>query len=317
MVIEEIPAVDLSAKPPPGAYATVSTRFGRTRPHARETPGPRPSAETAVYLHGLAGSSLNWTDLTGLLATRMHGIALDLPGFGHTEPPDGFDFSRQASAHVVIRFLEDLGAGPVHLFGNSFGGTVAIEVAAVRPDLVSTLTLVSPAMPDLRIDPRRLSDQRLALAFLPFVGRPVRRRLAAMSARERAERLIRLCFAEPEAVPPHRMNEATEEIRERASLSWAGPALGHTTAELIRSWLVPHPRSLWSLLARIEAPGLVVWGREDRVVSVRKAPRTAKTLRRGRLLVLPRTGHVAQMERPRMLAGAALGMVDEARAHRW
>jgi pimeloyl-ACP methyl ester carboxylesterase len=49
----------------------------------------------------------------------------------------------------------------VHLVGNSFGGAVALTVAARRPELVRTLTLVSPAMPDLRPDPRRVSDPRL------------------------------------------------------------------------------------------------------------------------------------------------------------
>ena len=60
-----------------------------------------------------------------------------------------------------------------------------------------------------------------------------------------------------------------------------------------------------------------MWGSEDRVLGIRKAPRTARDLPRGRLLVLPRTGHVAQMERPRMLARAVLGMLDEVDAHRW
>jgi len=51
-----------------------------------------------------------------------------------------------------------------------------------------------------------------------------------------------------------------------------------------------------------------VWGAQDRLVTVRKALRTARSLPRGRLLVLPRTGHVAQMERPVTVARAVLGM---------
>jgi pimeloyl-ACP methyl ester carboxylesterase len=315
LIADGVPTVDLSAKPPPGRHIDLSTRFGPTRIFVRETPGQEPAAETAVHVHGLAGSSSNWADLAGVLSVRLRSLAVDLPGFGRSEPPAGFDFTRRAHSDVLSRYLEGLGTGPIHLFGNSFGAAVAIEVAARRPDLVATLTLISPAMPDLRPDLRRVSDQRIALAYLPIIGRRARRELAAVSARERTERLMRLCFAEPDSVPPHRVEEAIEELRERALLPWAGLALERTTLELVRSW-VAQP-SLWMLLDHVHAPGLVVWGSEDRLVSVRKGPRTARTLRRGRLLVLPRTGHVAQMERPRMVARAVLAMLDEVRADAW
>ena len=67
-------------------------------------------------------------------------------------------------------------------------------------------------------------------------------------------------------------------------------------------------RSLWSIVPKLTMPTLVVWGTEDKLVTVRKAPRLARALPHGRLLVLPRTGHVAQMERPVTVARAVLGM---------
>ncbi|MEV5540157.1 alpha/beta fold hydrolase [Saccharopolyspora shandongensis] len=310
LVADGVPPIDLAAKPPPGRHTQLTTRWGPLRLHLRETPGPSPLAPTAVHLHGLAGSSTNWTDLAGLLAGRMRSIALDLPGFGRSEPPPGYAFTRQANADVVIRFLEQLDAGPVHLSGNSFGAAVAIEVAALRPDLVESLVLISPAMPDLRLDPRRLSDPRIAVAMVPVLGNRTRRELAMVPPAARTEQLVRLCFAEPDAVPPHRLAEAVAEFEERSRLPWSGPALGRTTVELLRSWLVPPARSLWRRLPEIDAPSLVVWGSADRVVTVRKAPRTANLLPRGRLLVLPRTGHVAQMERPQVVARAFLGLVQ-------
>lgn len=311
-----LPPMDLSAKPPPGRYVEVSTPSGALRLHVRETPGPGRDAPLALYVHGLAGSATNWTDLAGLLDSRLRGIAVDLPGFGRTEPPPDFDFGRQAHAEVVIGLLEALDR-PVHLFGNSFGGAVGIEVAVQRPDLVATLTLISPAMPDLRPDPRRVSDPRIALAWLPLIGSRMRRAMAATTPRERAERLMRLCFAHPELIPPHRVDEAAEEFREYAQLPWIGPALGRTTRGLLRSWVSAQSQSLWGLLGRVTAPTLVLWGDSDRLVHVGKAPRTANLLARGRLLVLPHTGHVAQIERPRMVARAALGMLEAVEAGTW
>jgi pimeloyl-ACP methyl ester carboxylesterase len=74
---------------------------------------------------------------------------------------------------------------------------------------------------------------------------------------------------------------------------------------------------MWTLGPLVTAPSLVVWGTHDRLVSVRKARRTAELLPKGRLLVLPGTGHVAQMERPVTVARAVVGMWDAVNRHAW
>lgn len=309
----ELPPLDLDVSQWPGR---VSTEGGGSL-YVREVEGPGGDAPTAVFVHGLGGSSTNWTDLAGLLSPRMRGLIVDLPGFGHSEPPRGYPYTLQAHADVVTRFVEAVGAGPVHLFGNSMGGAISILVAADRPDLVRTLTLVSPAVPDLRPRLSRVSDPRLPLAFVPVLGNRARRSLAALTPRERADQMMRLVYAHPEEVAPQRLKAAEDEIVERLTMPWARAALGHSTVGLMRSWLARKQRSLWAAAGRVTAPALVVWGTEDKLVSVRKAPRTAAVMPRGRLLVLPRTGHVAQMERPETVARAVLGMVDASDLGQW
>ncbi|WP_240687027.1 alpha/beta fold hydrolase [Amycolatopsis suaedae] len=306
-----LPPLDGTAKPWPGTHEVL----GGVRLHVRRTPGP--GGVRVVYVHGLGGSSTNWTDLAALLAPFAGGVALDLPGFGFSEPREGFDFSLAAHAAVVADALGDLADGPVHLVGNSMGGAIALLVAARRPELVRTLTLISPAMPDLRPHPGRLSDPRMALAYLPLVGGRIRRQLAAMGARERARQVIALCYADPGAFPEHRLEELTEEHGARASLAWAGPAMGRTTFGILRAWLARGPASLWNVAPLVRAPSLVVWGEQDRVISVRRAVRTARSLPDARLLVLPRTGHVAQMEQPVTVAQAVLGMWEGVDAGTW
>jgi pimeloyl-ACP methyl ester carboxylesterase len=270
----------------------------------------------AVYVHGLGGSSTNWTDLAALLAPVAGGTAPDLPGFGYSEPEDRFDFTLQAHADVVARHIEAVGA-PVHLFGNSMGGAIALLVAAQRPELVKTLTLISPAVPDRRPDPRRLSDPRMALAYLPLVGARVRAQLAALGPRERAAQVIKLCFADPSRFPESRLDELAEEHGARAGFTWANPAMARSTFAIFRAWSTLGKASLWSSAPRVRAPTLVVWGREDRIISVRRAMRTARAIPKARLLVLPRTGHVAQMERPIVVAKAVLGMWEHVEAGTW
>jgi pimeloyl-ACP methyl ester carboxylesterase len=105
----------------------------------RRSPARGPHPEPALFVHGLGGSSLNWTDLAYLLGDRLDGQAIDLPGFGYSDPARRYTIS--AMADRVIRWIEASDRGPVHLFGNSLGGAVTVRVAGIRPDLIRTLTL--------------------------------------------------------------------------------------------------------------------------------------------------------------------------------
>jgi pimeloyl-ACP methyl ester carboxylesterase len=291
-------------------------RSGGVALNVRRTPGPE-RGELAVYLHGLGGSSTNFTDLAGLVGTRLPGMAIDLPGFGRSAPPEGFDYALDSQAEVITTFLAGLDGEPVHLVGNSMGGVVALLVAARHPEQVRTLTLLAPAMPDLRMDPRRMSDPRVALTLLPVIGNWARQLLIEVPPEEQIERALRLCFADPSAVGSVRRAEAVQECVERAALTWAVAALRLSMQQLTRSWVAPGSRSLWRVAAQVKAPALVVWGAADKLVSVRKAPRTAAALPRGRLFVLPRTGHVPQIERPTSVARAMLGMIDAVDRAAW
>jgi pimeloyl-ACP methyl ester carboxylesterase len=303
-----LPALDPHRAPYPGREATA----GGVTLHVRETPGP--DGTPAVYVHGLGGSATNWTDLAALLATRAAGAAVDLPGFGLSQPLASRDYSPAGHADALLCFLAGRGR-PVHLLGNSFGGAVALSVAARRPELVRTLTLVSPAMPDLRPDPRRVSDPKLLLSLLPVIGKRARAELAAMDPRTRAEQVVRLCFGDPELAPEHRLAEAAAEYAARERLEWAREAAERTGKAMVLGWL--RGESLWSVAARVQAPTLVVWGDRDRLVAPRLARRTAAALRRSRLLVLPGVGHVAQMEAAETVARAVAGMWDAVEARSW
>jgi pimeloyl-ACP methyl ester carboxylesterase len=298
-----LPPLDPHRTPWPGRQVTA----GGVTLHVRETPGA--GDVPAVYLHGLSGSATNWTDLAALLATRAAGTAVDLPGFGLSRPLPAPDWSPAGVADAIAGFLAARPA-PVHLVGNSLGGAVALHVAARRPELVRTLTLVSPAVPDLRPDPRRLSDPRLALALVPGpLGRRARAQLVAMDPRARVEQVVRLCFGDPSAVPAHRLAEAADELVARVRLDWARAAADGTAKALLRSWW--RGESLWAVAARVQAPTLVVWGDRDRLVSSRLAPRTAAAIPGSRLLVLPGVGHVPQMEEPVAVARAVAALWDE------
>ena len=281
--------------------------------HVRDTPARTPGAEPAVYVHGLGGSSLNWTDLADLLADRVDGQAIDLPGFGRSDPTGRYSVA--ALAAWLIRWIEHADRGPVHLMGNSLGGAVAVRAAGTRPDLVRTLTLISPAMPFL--DPRRSFHGRmLPLLMLPNADRLAARRLAMIDPADLARMVIASCFADPRRFPEQRFAEAIEEARLRYTVPWYADAYIRSLRGLVSSFLrayLPGEGSMWRAAARIAAPTLVIGGRQDRLVDIRVAPQVARVIPDSRLLILEGVGHVAQMELPRAVARAFLGMLGEIR----
>ena len=270
---------------------------------------PWTGGEPALFVHGLGGAATNWTDLMGLLAHRLDGEAVDLPGFGHSPPPASGRYRLSVHARAVVDLLDRRGRGPVHLFGNSLGGAVSTRVAAWRPDLVKTLTLVSPALPDLR--PKRGSDPRLPLLLIPGVSSVAARRLAAQSPQARARAVLQLCYGDPRAVHPQRLAEAAEEVGRRNGLSHSQDAFTLSLRGLVGTYLQRGPTGLWAQAATVRAPTLLVWGDRDRLVDPALAPRAARTFPDSRLLVLSGVGHVAQMEVPDVVARTFLGMLDE------
>jgi pimeloyl-ACP methyl ester carboxylesterase len=306
---DEVIAVPSDALPLP--WPGRSVLLDGTLTHVRETPSDSPGAEPALYVHGLGGSSQNWTDLAHLLSDRLDGQAIDLPGFGLSEPARSYSVA--ALAGRVARWVERAGRGPVHLFGNSLGGAVAVRLAATRPDLVRTLTLISPAMPFL--DPRRSVQGRLLpLLLLPRAERLAARQLATIEPAALARLVIEACFADVTRFPEQRMAEAVEEATLRYTVPWYTSAYIRTLRGLVGSFLrayLPGSGSLWRNAARITAPTLVVAGRQDQLVDIRVAPQAARTIPDSRLLILDGVGHVAQMEVPRLVARAVWAMLDE------
>ncbi len=303
-----LPPFDPDRPPFPHCTVHLDGRCIQLRP----TPPTGTGTEPALYVHGLGGSSTNWTDLAALLAGRLDGEALDLPGFGGSDPAPGGDYALGRHVDTVIRLLEHRRRGPVHLIGNSFGGAVAVLVAADRPDLVRTLTLVSPAMPDLR--PRRGPAVLLGSFVVPGLRRLAERRIAGADPEQRVRAVIDVCFTDPSIIPPARLAEAVEEARRRSELPWGREAFAGSLRGLIYAYLARGDRSLWARAGRVSAPTLVVWGADDRLVDVALAPRTAARIAGSRLLVLPRVGHTAQLEVPEVVARAVLGLIEDGAA---
>ncbi len=182
-------------------------------------------------------------------------------------------------------------------------------VAARRPDLVASLTLVSPAMPVYRVPPA--FSRALLLLLLPGIPSLAERRMAGIAPEEHVRAMVRMCFGDPARVPRERLEQAVQEMRERAEQPWADRALTRSMRGLLASYLRPGRTSAWRLARRLRVPTLVVWGARDRLVDPALGPRLTRVVPGARLQVLDAVGHVAQLESPEPVARAVLALAEE------
>jgi len=258
------------------------------------------AAEPALFIHGLGGSATNWTDLMALLRDRVDGVAVDLPGHGWSPPPRDGDYSpRRTAASLVDLVTARFDGQPVHVFGNSMGGAVALQCVALRPDLVRTLTLVSPAMPKIGV---RRGNAHLPVIATPGLGVRLYRRYLSVEPAMRAKATVDVCFADPASVPAERMEQAVAEVQRRDGLPYAGDAFISSLRGLLATYLDRSNERPWKLAEAVTCPTMLVYGRRDKLVDPIHAH--TKAFPDVRVLVLPHAGHVAQIEQPVLVAEA-------------
>ncbi|HEY5135843.1 MAG TPA: alpha/beta fold hydrolase [Candidatus Nanopelagicales bacterium] len=289
----------LAALPSPWPRADVLVPNG-TLSIREAAPLDPATAEPALFVHGLGGNATNWTDLMALLRDRVDGVAVDLPGFGWSPPPRDGDFTpRRSAASLADLVAARFDGRPVHLFGNSMGGAIAVQLAARHPHLVRTLTLVSPALPKVGL---RRSNVHLPVIAAPGLGTTLMRRYLTLDAATRAQATVDICFADPASVPLDRMNEAVQEVRRRDALPYVGDAFVQSLRGLLGTYLDRSDERPWRLAEGITCPTLLVYGRADKLVDPIHAH--TKVFPDVRVLVLPHAGHVSQIEQPLLVSDA-------------
>ncbi|MFD9905477.1 alpha/beta fold hydrolase [Streptomyces sp. NPDC059063] len=274
----------------------------RSRPPAREGLPP------ALYVHGLGGSSQNWSALMPLVEDVVDGEALDLPGFGDSPPPDDGNYSVTGHARAVIRYLDARGRGPVHLVGNSLGGAITTRVAAVRPDLVRTLTLISPALPELRVQRTAVPTGLLAV---PGVAGLFTRLTKDWTPEQRVRGVMALCYGDPANATPEGFAAAVREMERRLTHPYFWDAMSRSARGIVNAYTLGGQHGLWRQAERVLAPTLLVYGGRDQLVSYRMARKASAAFRDSRLLTLTDAGHVAMMEFPGAVAAAFRELVAD------
>ncbi len=231
----------------------------------------RGNGEPLLALHAEDAAG-QWRPFHDALAARLDLILPEHPGFGEAERPDWLDGILDL-AYCQLEVLDQLGLERPHLLGESLGGWVAAEMAALAPERFRSLTLIAP----MGLDVPGIPD------------------VFVMNRRQWLE-VTRLEPPTPEAEPPS-IEQLVKESRVHATLARVGwnPYL--------------HDPRLQRWLHRAVLPALVVWGREDRLLPAATAERWCELLPNARLKLIAKAGHFPGLEQPQPTADAVLGFV--------
>ncbi len=256
-----------------------------------------------LLLHGLAATKVSYLPLLPALAERYRVIVPDLPGHGESSKPRE-RYTPVFFSKVIGALMDEMGIEKAAVVGNSMGGRIALEVADVYPDRVTSLILLDPAAAGV---PFPLYARLLGLlpTGVGAVPVPWRRRIVVTA--------IRQMFADPDRLPRAGYVAAADEFIRIYRKGRARVAL----LSAMRGLMADEPEAFWRRAGRIEVPTLILWGREDRLVPVRLGRRLANTIPNSQLVVLPGVGHVPQFELPDETRSLVLTFLDGINPPRW
>lgn len=235
--------------------------------------------EPILLLHGFGASTYSWRHVMPELARDHRVIAIDLHGFGWTERPrSDAAYSRDGQAKLVLSVLDDLGIRSVDLVGHSYGGAIALAVAARSPARVRSLVLVDAARP-IYTQQRRYPGTEWPLVPEIVVRSILRPRVVGDG--------LRRSVVNDGVIT----DEVVREYYDRLAVE--GVYFAYEALTRPAPPTEPEP-----VLSEIETPSLVLWGEEDGSIGVDYGRALAEELPNARFEVIPDAGHMPMEERP-------------------
>ncbi|GAA3172307.1 MULTISPECIES: alpha/beta fold hydrolase [Streptomyces] len=246
----------------------MTAPYDLTGLHIEETGTDGPAL---LCLHGIGSSAAAFAPQFASLGAHLRLLAWDAPGYGASADPEG-PLGLDGYADTAAALIRERG-GPAHVLGVSWGGVIALRLAARHPDLVASL-IVASSSPGSGTDPRKAAAMRARAAELDALG-------PRAFAERRGPRLV--SGAAPEAL----VRRVTDTMAAAVRL----PGYGHAAEAMAAT-------DLRGELPAITAPALVLSGDLDRVTGPEASQLLAGALPRSASVIVKGAGHLANQERP-------------------
>jgi pimeloyl-ACP methyl ester carboxylesterase len=251
-----------------------------------------------VLLHGIGSARSAWDPVADRLAERFEMLAIDLPGFGESPPlPPDVEPSPSVIAAAVAAFLDSHGVVAPHVVGNSLGGWIALELAAIRG--IQSLTLLSPAG---LWRGRTPLYNRISLRTTRWVAK----RCTALALRLVRYRAGRILILGQTHGRPARISRAYADMAVRAMAG--GPGFDATMK-------ATEPRC-YRAGAPIDAPITVAFGSRDRLLLPHQSRHLGQLPPGVHVETLAGCGHVPMADRPDAVAAVIIAATERTRPTR-
>lgn len=255
----------------------------------------RPDAPPVLFLHGIMGHSYEWDVLLADLATGYRVVALDQRGHGLTQWAESYTPADMAADIPPV--LDALGLQRPHLVGHSMGAIVSMLTAARHPERVDRVALIDIAPESLDATDSWGPEMLLATlkafstASYPTVQAAVDEWLAG----------------DPLAHEPLLRNYVEHALERAADGTWTYRFDAAGLGQFVRG---ADPQTLRAALARIEAPALLVRGRNSEVVPPDAASGVLRLLRNSSYAEIPEGSHDLGVQQPEAVAAAVRAFLD-------
>ena len=262
---------------------------GEVRLHVVEAGDP--NGPLVVLLHGFPEFWYSWRNqMPALAAAGYRAVAPDLRGYGGSDKPRSLDAYRlEQLVDDVAGLIHALAADRAHVVGHDWGATIAWSFAMRHPDLLDRLVILNVPHPARLRDALRMPRQWLRSSYVLFFQLPW--------LPEAVLHAGRFAFLRRELrAGPTRPDAFTPEDIERYVNSWSEP--GGLTGGLNYYRAIVRRRPDTTLLRRIDAPVLVIWGERDRFILPELAEPPAELVPNLRVVRLPRASHWVQHDDP-------------------
>jgi len=275
----DIPVGQLKEK-----YATGSSQFislGGMDVHYRDE-GLSNDTIPLVLLHGTSSSLFTWDACTKAWTNDHRVIRMDLPGFAITGPNPEQDYSIRNYVAFVDQFLQTLNVKQCYLAGNSLGGLIAFQYAAIYPDKVKKVILIDPAGYPIK-------NAKGSLAFTLGKIPVLKHILTVITPISIVRKSLEDAYGNKNLIS----DELVELYRDMACRE------GNRNALLIR--LQSDQDGDTTLVSKLTMPALVIWGSLDQLIPVDNAYKFQRDLPMDTLAVLQGVGHVPMEETPELV----------------
>ena len=235
-----------------------------------------------LFLHGVGSDKSVWRPQLDHFSKACRAVAIDYPGYGDSEPRDGA--TRDDFARAALAVLDALGIARAHICGLSLGGVVALALHALAPERCASLILADSfaVHPDGQAIYQRGVDASLAGSMRAL-------------AEARAPSLLGAAArGDPSLVA---------EIVD--TMGRIDPTAYRQGAAAV--WLADQRERA----AGVAVPTLVIVGSEDTITPPALSEALARMINGARLVEIPDTGHLANIESPAEFNRAVASFLTE------